>query len=167
MVLLNLAQVKVSAPSQPSRPLSSSHLSDKSLPKGTQTSISKHDLNLISFDCSCAYPNNTLLFPFSGSKPDIVNPNIWYDCHNTTSPLEVFTVSPSKKYAAFHVVNSGAVWDLRVSIDSHDLIVFAADGAYVKPQTKKAVTLGIGQRYSFFVKLDQPVAGKTIVGCYA
>ncbi|ELU39341.1 conidial pigment biosynthesis oxidase Arb2/brown2 [Rhizoctonia solani AG-1 IA] len=75
------------------------------------------------------YPNNTLMFPYSDSK--------------------VFTAKESDGW------NSGALWDLRVSIDSHQLYFFAADGHYTQIQVATSVLIPIGERYQFFVKLDQ------------
>ncbi|CUA69885.1 hypothetical protein RSOLAG22IIIB_04141 [Rhizoctonia solani] len=86
----------------------------------------------------CMYPNNTLMFPYPDSKPSIVDPNMWYNCSNTAAPFEVFTAKESDGWVSFILLNSGALWDLRVSIDSHKL--------YFLP---------IGERYQFFVKLDQ------------
>ncbi|QRV77388.1 Multicopper oxidase [Ceratobasidium sp. AG-Ba] len=103
----------------------------------------------------CMYPNNTLMFPYPDSKPSTVDPNMWFNCNNTKTPLKVFTVKQSDGWTAFNLVNSGALWDLRVSIDSHKMYFFAADGEYTNIQTATSITIPIGERYQFFVKLDQ------------
>jgi hypothetical protein len=146
------------------------------------------------------YPNNTLMFPYPDSKPTIVDPNMWYNCENSTTGFEVFTVKQSDGWVAFNLLvstrhpaslflcsysepiqNSGALWDLRVSIDSHKMYFCmfylpdrhpcgslntffsdAADGHYTKIQVANSILIPIGERYQFFVKLDQ-TAGDYVI----
>ncbi|CAE6393768.1 unnamed protein product [Rhizoctonia solani] len=110
----------------------------------------------------CMYPNSTLMYPYPGSKPELINTAMWYQCSNTSTTYEVFTVKQSDGWVSFNLLNSGGVWDLRVSIDQHKLYFYAADGAYINIQTATSVLIPIGERYQFFVKLDQPVADYTI-----
>ncbi|KEP45108.1 multicopper oxidase [Rhizoctonia solani 123E] len=109
-----------------------------------------------------SYPNNTVLYPYPDSKPSIVDPKMWYDCSNTATPYEVFTAKQSDGWVSFNLLNSGALWDLRVSIDSHKLYFFAADGHYTQVQVATSITIPIGERYQFFVKLDQAPGDYTI-----
>ncbi|KAF8729383.1 multicopper oxidase family, partial [Rhizoctonia solani] len=104
---------------------------------------------------SCMYPNNTLMFPYLDSKPSTVDPKMWYDCSSTKTPFEVFTAKQADGWVSFILLNSGALWDLRVSIDSHKMYFFAADGHYTQVQVATSVLIPIGERYQFFVKLDQ------------
>ncbi|CAE6503013.1 unnamed protein product [Rhizoctonia solani] len=103
----------------------------------------------------CLYPNNTLMFPYPDSKPDLVSPAMWTECANSDTGFEVFSVKKSDGWVAFNLLNSGALWDLRVSIDSHKMYFFAADGHYTKVQEANSILIPIGERYQFFVKLDQ------------
>ncbi|QRV77409.1 Multicopper oxidase [Ceratobasidium sp. AG-Ba] len=103
----------------------------------------------------CMHPNNTLMFPYPESKPDIVSPEMWYNCTNTNTPFQVYVVKQSDGWAAFNLLNSGALWDLRVSIDSHTMYYYAADGHYTNIQKATSILIPIGERYQFFVKLDQ------------
>ncbi|KAG8734583.1 hypothetical protein FRC11_003901, partial [Ceratobasidium sp. 423] len=103
----------------------------------------------------CMYPNNTLMFPYPDSKPDLVSPAMWTECTNSDTGFEVFSVKKSDGWVAFNLLNSGALWDLRVSIDSHKMYFFAADGHYTKVQEATSILIPIGERYQFFVKLDQ------------
>ncbi|KAG9124387.1 hypothetical protein FRC07_011817 [Ceratobasidium sp. 392] len=114
-------------------------------------------------DKGCAYPNNTKVFPFPG-YPSQVSADIFYNCKNTTTELETFQVNPAAKWAAFNVVNAASVWDLRVSIDNHTLYTWAADGSYIKPIQSEASYIGIpiGERFSFFIKLDKPIGDYTV-----
>ncbi|KAG9098066.1 hypothetical protein FRC06_006844 [Ceratobasidium sp. 370] len=110
----------------------------------------------------CMYPNNTKMFPYPDSKPSTVNPDMWYNCVNTATAFKVFTVKQSDGWVAFNLLNSGALWDLRVSIDSHKLYFFAADGHYTNIQVATSILIPIGERYQFFVKLDQAVGDYVI-----
>ncbi|KAJ1308206.1 hypothetical protein OPQ81_003921 [Rhizoctonia solani] len=103
----------------------------------------------------CMYPNNTLMFPYPDSKPALVSPAMWTECTNSNTGFEVFSVKQSDGWVAFNLLNSGALWDLRVSIDSHKMYFFAADGHYTKVQVATSILIPIGERYQFFVKLDQ------------
>ncbi|KAF8600502.1 hypothetical protein BDV93DRAFT_608649 [Ceratobasidium sp. AG-I] len=115
-------------------------------------------------DCifRCMYPNATLMYPYPDSQPNLVDPVMWYQCTNSSMTYEVFTVNKSDGWVSFNLLNSGGVWDLRVSIDQHKLYFYAADGGYVNVQVATSVLIPIGERYQFFVKLDQPVADYTI-----
>ncbi|KAG8744969.1 hypothetical protein FRC12_014685 [Ceratobasidium sp. 428] len=103
----------------------------------------------------CMHPNNTLMFPYPESKPDTVSPEMWYDCKNSATPFQVYTVKQADGWTAFNLLNSGALWDLRVSIDSHTMYYFAADGYYTNIKKATSILIPIGERYQFFVKLDQ------------
>ncbi|CCO38254.1 hypothetical protein BN14_12422 [Rhizoctonia solani AG-1 IB] len=67
------------------------------------------------------HPDNKLMFPYSDSKPDLVSPAMWTECTNSDTSFEVFSVKQSDGWVAFNLLNSGALWDLRVSIDSHKM----------------------------------------------
>ncbi|CUA78325.1 laccase TilA, putative [Rhizoctonia solani] len=103
----------------------------------------------------CMQPSNKLMFPYPDSKPKHVSPTMWTECTNSNTSFEVFSVNQSDGWVAFNMLNSGALWDLRVSIDSHKMYFFAADGHYTKDQVASSILIAIGERYQFFVKLDQ------------
>ncbi|KAB5589622.1 Multicopper oxidase [Ceratobasidium theobromae] len=105
----------------------------------------------------CMSPNNTLFNIFSGAKPELASPKVFYECENTTTSLQHWVINKHDKWVAFNLLNSGSIWDLRISIDSHDLYVYAADGSFVNIKKVNSILIPIGERYSFFVKLDQPV----------
>lgn len=77
-------------------------------------------------------------------------------CVATDTAFEVVTGKPNS-WISLNLINAGAVDMLSVAVDSHWMYVYAADGDYVKPQKVQNLQIGIGQRYSIFVKLDQPV----------
>lgn len=104
----------------------------------------------------CGLPNNTVIQPFPNSKPDLVPKDIFFTCKNTTTPLEVISVDAKKKWVSLALVNIGTLWDLKVSIDSHKMWVYAADGQYHEPQFVDVVNIPPGERYQALVALDQP-----------
>ncbi|CAE6369082.1 unnamed protein product, partial [Rhizoctonia solani] len=110
----------------------------------------------------CLQPSNKIMFPYPESRPEMVEPSMWYNCTNSNTTFEVFTAKKSDGWVAFNLLNSGALWDLRVSIDSHKMYFFAADGHYTKIQVATSILIPIGERYQFFVKLDQPVGDYVI-----
>lgn len=58
-------------------------------------------------------------------------------CVNTTARQLNIPAKISKGWLALNLVNSGAVSALRVSLDAHSMLVYAADGLYVIPQEVK------------------------------
>ncbi|CEL10666.1 hypothetical protein ASPCAL15095 [Aspergillus calidoustus] len=77
-------------------------------------------------------------------------------CVNTTSQQLVVNANASQGWLALNLVNSGAVSNLKVSLDSHSMYVYAADGLYVNLQEVKVLEIALGQRYSVMIRLDQP-----------
>ncbi|KAG8906370.1 hypothetical protein FRB99_007054 [Tulasnella sp. 403] len=104
----------------------------------------------------CAYPNNTIIQPFPGNKPELLDPSTFFECTNTTTLLEVIEVDPNEKWASIAFVNMAALWDFKVSIDDHPLWVYAADGQYHDVQKIDVVDVSIGDRYQVMIKLDKP-----------
>lgn len=51
---------------------------------------------------------------------------------------------------------------MKVTIDSHKLVIYEMNGHYIVPQTVDQVNIANGDRVSFFVKLDQQAADYTI-----
>merc|ERR1711977_359562 len=76
-------------------------------------------------------------------------------CSNTTSQLHIIKANASSGWLALDIVNAGSVTKLGVSLDSHSMNVYAADGLYVTPQEVKVLHVSIGQRYSVMIRLDQ------------
>lgn len=94
-------------------------------------------------------------------------------CISTTSPLLTIQADAAQGWMALNLVNAGAVSMLSVSLDSHSMFVYMADGLYVDMQEiqvgraricslcklltnlTQVLEMGIGQRYSIMIKLDQ------------
>ncbi len=58
-------------------------------------------------------------------------------CSNTTSPLLTIVANHMQGWLALNLVNAGAVSKLAVSLDSHSIFVYAADGLFTAVQEVK------------------------------
>nr|CAD7586191.1 unnamed protein product [Timema genevievae] len=75
----------------------------------------------------------------------------------TNTPLEVFTMTPGRRYR-FRVVNSLAtVCPAQLTIQGHSLIVIATDGESVHPVVVNTIISFSGERYDFVINADQNV----------
>ncbi|KAJ8973623.1 hypothetical protein NQ317_015324 [Molorchus minor] len=73
----------------------------------------------------------------------------------TNTPLEVFTMTPGKRYR-FRVINSFAsVCPAQLTIEGHDLILIATDGEPVHPVTVNTIISFSGERYDFVINADR------------
>lgn len=105
----------------------------------------------------CLPPIPLLLGPFSHDLDDL-NAEAFNSCTPTTGLTETVSVNAQDGWASINLISSAAINTLEVSIDGHKLYVYAADGRYIIPQVVDAVTVPNGNRYTAFVKLDQPPA---------
>jgi FtsP/CotA-like multicopper oxidase with cupredoxin domain len=71
--------------------------------------------------------------------------------------MATFSVNAAAGWAAITFINTGGISGLEISIDSHKMYVYAADGRYIEPQLVDALTIFNGERYSVLIKLDQEV----------
>lgn len=72
------------------------------------------------------------------------------------------TVDSSAGWAALTFINVGGLYPLQISIDNHELHVFAVDGHYILPVTTDRILVGTGNRISVMVKLDQQTASYVV-----
>lgn len=70
-------------------------------------------------------------------------------CTNTSSPLLVISANQTRGWLALNLVNSGAVSALRVSLDGHSMLLYAADGLFVTPQEIKVACPTIAINLTF------------------
>lgn len=95
------------------------------------------------------------------TPPNMFNPGYSLDdlptptCVNTTAALLVIPANDTNGWLALHLVNAGSVAKLSVSLDSHAMYVYEADGLFVNLQEVKVLQIAIGQRYSVMISLDQ------------
>ncbi|KAK2584471.1 hypothetical protein KPH14_006846 [Odynerus spinipes] len=75
----------------------------------------------------------------------------------TNTPLEVFTITPGRRYR-FRLINSyGSVCPSQITFEGHALTVIATDGEAVHPVTVNTIISFSGERYDFVINADQPV----------
>ena len=67
------------------------------------------------------------------------------------SRLSVFTVETDKVYR-FRLIGAQSVFAYRVSVDEHEMILVAMDGALVEPVTFDYIIIHSGERYDFLLK---------------
>lgn len=75
----------------------------------------------------------------------------------TNTPLEIFTITPGRRYR-FRMINAFAsVCPAQVTIEGHALTVIATDGEPVHPVQVNTIISFSGERYDFVITADQPV----------
>nr|CAD7396798.1 unnamed protein product [Timema poppensis] len=75
----------------------------------------------------------------------------------TNTPLEVFTMTPGRRYR-FRMINSLAtVCPAQLTIQGHSLIVIATDGESVHPVVVNTIISFSGERYDFVINAEQNV----------
>ncbi|KAI1609489.1 laccase TilA [Exophiala viscosa] len=104
----------------------------------------------------CIPPNNPTI---QGSQyvQNLANlpDNAYYTCNPYTGANYTLTVDAADGWQAITLINPGAFALLKVTIDSHKLYVYEVNGNYIVPQVVDEVVVSNGDRYTFFVKLDQ------------
>ncbi|XP_041347554.1 laccase-1-like [Gigantopelta aegis] len=79
------------------------------------------------------------------------------------APLETFTVKEGTSNR-FRVINAGAVYSFRISIDLHPLTLVALDGNDIKPLTVESIIINPGERVDFTILANQQVDNYWIRG---
>ncbi|XP_043064253.1 laccase-4 isoform X2 [Drosophila ficusphila] len=75
----------------------------------------------------------------------------------TNTPLEIFTITPGRRYR-FRMINAFAsVCPAQVTIEGHGMTVIATDGEPVHPVDVNTIISFSGERYDFIITADQPV----------
>ncbi|KAJ4165921.1 hypothetical protein LMH87_007524 [Akanthomyces muscarius] len=77
--------------------------------------------------------------------------SVFYDCQNTTNPVETFAVFQNS-WVSFNILGSTNFATGAFSIDEHDMWVYAVDGSYIVPLRVQAIPLSNGERYSVLVR---------------
>ncbi|KAI9825321.1 MAG: hypothetical protein M1819_000567 [Sarea resinae] len=123
--------------------------------------MSSNTMAAMSSNAMASMPMSTGLSPRGCMPPDMFRPGYNSSslppdtCTNTTSPLLNILADSTDGWLALNLVNSGGVSMLRVSLDSHSMFVYMADGLYVDIQEANVIEMSIGQRYSVLIRLDQ------------
>lgn len=123
---------------------------------------------------TCAYiPSTTDVQPERRKKralpPRSNNGGVYYPTTNYcgTEALEYYNLTlPANSTYRIRLINSGTFLGQRFSIDNHSLTVVEVDGISVEPQVVSAVNLGVAQRASVIVNLNQTVGvDSALSGC--
>ncbi|KAJ5119843.1 multicopper oxidase [Penicillium atrosanguineum] len=84
-------------------------------------------------------------------------PALAYSCEATNTTPSVFYVSNTDRWVSFNFILGASVQTPMVSIDDHDMWIYAADGQFVQPQRVDGMLIFSAQRYSALVRLkDKP-----------
>lgn len=86
-------------------------------------------------------------------------PGSFSGCKATNGPIEVVEAyKPScspEQWTAIDIIGGINFVSGVVSIDEHDMWVYAMDGSYIEPQQVQAIPVSNGDRYSVLVKTDR------------
>ena len=112
---------------------------------------------------SCLPPEAVALIPRNPKvtlDASSIPEGIYDGCLPTEGSLEV--ISPpehsasAERWVALDIIAATSFIRGTFSIDEHDMFVYAVDGSYIEPQRVQALNFTNGDRYSVFVKTDQP-----------
>lgn len=123
---------------------------------------------------SCLPP--AVVFAIGGSGPpkdgegENVPPGLFSGCKPTKGPVEVIeagglTDPLAGEWIALDLIGAAAFMTAGVSIDEHDMWVYAVDGSYIEPQKVQAIHMTNGDRLSVLVKTHK--AGDFKIRCNA
>ncbi|KAF7548214.1 hypothetical protein G7Z17_g7212 [Cylindrodendrum hubeiense] len=83
-------------------------------------------------------------------------PGTFEGCEETKGQVEVIKPScEDDEWIAIDIVGAINFVTGVVSIDEHDMWVYAMDGSYIEPQKVQAIVVANGDRYSVLVKLEK------------
>ncbi|KAK7229376.1 hypothetical protein V2G26_001546 [Clonostachys chloroleuca] len=105
---------------------------------------------------------------FGGSNVPVnesaIPDGIFSGCNPTKGAKEVIKARnspwPEERWVAIDLIGAMNLVRGAISIDGHDMWVYAMDGPYVQPQKVQALVLGSGDRFSVLVNTNQPGAFK-------
>lgn len=113
-------------------------------------------------------PPEVLIRTFGEPSPTVNISAIPDSMFNGCVPSEGSTevISPpehshsTESWVAIDIIAATSFIRAVISIDEHDMYVYAVDGSYVQPQKVQVVSFTNGDRYSVLVKTDKPGAFK-------
>lgn len=82
-------------------------------------------------------------------------------CQPTHNSPYDFRVNPDDQWASFLLIGAVSILAPVISLDHHDLWVYAVDGRYIEPYRVQGLQIFSGERYSVMVQLNQPPATYT------
>jgi FtsP/CotA-like multicopper oxidase with cupredoxin domain len=95
-----------------------------------------------------------------GGDADVWPEGVFYGCVPTKGSIEKIPVKskPGKEgqWVAIDIIGAINFITTVVSIDEHDMWVYAMDGSYIEPQKVQALVMTNGDRYSVLVHTSKP-----------
>ena len=82
--------------------------------------------------------------------------------HND-APLHQYNVQQGKSYR-FRVINAGAMYPYRISVDNHDMIVIESDGHKIIPIVVESFIIHPGERYDFILHANKATGNYWVRG---
>ena len=77
-------------------------------------------------------------------------------CSPIDNPVYDFHVNPEEQWANFLLMSANSILAPVISLDDHDMWVYAVDGRYIEPYRVQGVQIYSGERYSVMIPLNQP-----------
>lgn len=77
-------------------------------------------------------------------------------CQAIDNPVYDFHVNPEEQWANFLLMSANSILAPVISLDDHDMWVYAVDGRYIEPYRVQGLQIFSGERYSVMVPLNQP-----------
>lgn len=85
---------------------------------------------------------------------------VFSGCVSTEGEIEVIrppgSSDSTESWVAIDIIGATNFIKAAISIDQHDMWVYAVDGSYIEPQKVQAVIIASGERYSVLVKTAKP-----------
>ncbi|KAF5012204.1 hypothetical protein FDECE_1720 [Fusarium decemcellulare] len=106
-------------------------------------------------DKGCLPPSTLIKFGGGSGDESALHPGVFSGCEPTTGSVETIkTQEPTDPYGewvAIDLIGGFSFITAVISIDEHDMWVYAMDGSYIEPQKVHAITVSNGDRYSVLV----------------
>ncbi|KAF7560107.1 hypothetical protein G7046_g4047 [Stylonectria norvegica] len=131
--------------------------------------LQRHYLDMVPHgaltDKACFPPSVLIAFGGGPGNETALLPGAFYGCENTKGSVEVVKAceSSASNWTAIDIIGATSFITGVVSIDEHDMWVYAVDGNYIEPQKVQAITLTNGDRYSVLVRTSR--AGDFKIRC--
>ncbi|OJJ43924.1 hypothetical protein ASPZODRAFT_135325 [Penicilliopsis zonata CBS 506.65] len=93
---------------------------------------------------------------------DAVPSQLEWNCTPSDGGMYTVQVDAADGWASLNFVASQALKGLIVSVDSHPMWIYEADGGLVEPQQVEAIEMFNGVRYAVLIRLDQPEGNYSI-----
>lgn len=104
---------------------------------------------------SCLPASTLIKFGGGSGNESALPPGTFSGCKPTTGSIETIKTrkpaDPDGEWIAMDIIGGFSFITAVISIDEHDMWVYAVDGSYIEPQKVQAITVSNGDRYSVFI----------------